>query len=449
MTMGIEAIFLDVGETSLLTAGRQFFEKENVYPIVELFRRGYRLGIVSSGASGVDVKGILREPKIAGCFETIVTGRSQFSLADLQEAAVQMNVAVDRCAYICLTGDEQLASARSVGFSIIQDCRLDNLPRLLEMFPPRPAPQPAVVYDASLSTMYAINNFPSLVDFFEFGRRMGFARSELNHKVTSEMLTGINLDDYSISSVHEPCPADIGEDELKRRDWLISSLEEDCRAAGVRAMMRSIDIASQVGAGTVVVHAGQVVPDTAILEKQLRDLVYADQSGTEAFRAINARMRAIRAENAEAGFASVMKSIRELLAYAEPLGICLGIENRYHYLEYPSPDELGILLRLAGPDRIGFIFDIGHAETLDRLGFFPKATWLERFADRIVGTHLHDIVSTTDHYAPGLGSADFQTVAAYLPEQAFRTCELQTFNGPEQVKAGLDFLARQGCIRKL
>ena len=65
------------------------------------------------------------------------------------------------------------------------------------------------------------------------------------------------------------------------------------------------------------------------------------------------------------------KSIVELLAYAEPLGIRLGIENRYHYMEFPSPDELEILLGLAGPERIGFIYDVGHAETLDCLGFYP------------------------------------------------------------------------------
>ena len=36
----------------------------------------------------------------------------------------------------------------------------------------------------------------------------------------------------------------------------------------------------------------------------------------------------------------------------------------------------------------------------------------------------------------------------YLPEDAFRTCEFQNFNSPEQVKAGLEFLAEHGCIKK-
>ena len=155
----------------------------------------------------------------------------------------------------------------------------------------------------------------------------------------------------------------------------------------------------------------------------------------------------VRAEAAEVSFGSVRKSILELLVYAEPLGIRLGIENRYHYMEIPSPDELEILLSLAGPDRIGFLYDVGHAQTLDRLGFYPHEGWLKRFSLRIIGAHLHDVRDTTDHYAPGRGSVNFEMVAAYLPAGAFRTCEFQTFNSPEQVKAGLKFLAEVGCVK--
>jgi sugar phosphate isomerase/epimerase len=159
-------------------------------------------------------------------------------------------------------------------------------------------------------------------------------------------------------------------------------------------------------------------------------------------------MISARAETAEASFEAVRKSLLELLAYAEGKGICLGIENRYHYNEIPSPDELEKLLTLSGPDRIGFLYDVGHAEALARMGFYPHEEWLIRFGLRIVGTHLHDMNGTTDHYAPGLGNVDFSRIAVYLPEEAFRTCEFQTFNSPEQVKAGLLFLMERGCIKR-
>ena len=91
---------------------------------------------------------------------------------------------------------------------------------------------------------------------------------------------------------------------------------------------------------------------------------------------------------------------------------------------------------------------MGHAQHLSRLGFYPFEEWLERFASRIIGTHLHDVIGLQDHYPPGLGGVDFDTVAAYLPENAFRTCEISEIYTPLQVKAGLNYLFDHGCIEE-
>ena len=71
------------------------------------------------------------------------------------------------------------------------------------------------------------------------------------------MLDGIDLSRYPFSSVHEPCPADISADELKKRDWLISSTNEEHRQEGVKAIQRSIDLASQLGATAIIIHAAE------------------------------------------------------------------------------------------------------------------------------------------------------------------------------------------------
>jgi len=96
--------------------------------------------------------------------------------------------------------------------------------------------------------MYAINTFPALDEFLSnLPGGQVFACVELNHKITSAMLEEANLSRCQFSSVHEPCPADISEDELKKSDWLISSTDEACRAEGVKAMKRSIDLAYKLG----------------------------------------------------------------------------------------------------------------------------------------------------------------------------------------------------------
>ncbi len=454
--------------------GSRMIRPESREVILELFRRGYRLGLVSNTTSSVEIPALLKELQITGCFETVilsaVVGKRKPDPAILLEATQRMGIAPKHCAYVGDRIDRDVAAARQAGFSraiilpdrqvssidgrdgstLSPDHIIENLRELLEILPVHPSrqPEPPTVYDASLSTMWAINTFPTLNDFFDFTRRTGFARIELNHKVTSAMLEGGDLDQFQFSSVHEPCPADISVEELKRRDWLISSTNEENRREGVRAIQRSIDLASQLGARAVVVHAGHACSETG-LEKKLRALHASGKRESDEYREIQKQMIQARAEGAEASFEAVKNSILELLAYSEALEICLGIENRYHYLEFPNPDELEILLRLAGSAQIGFLYDVGHAETLDQLGFYLHEEWLKRFGPRIIGVHLHDVLGTTDHYAPGLGNVNFHMVAAYLPERAFRTCEFRPTNTPEQIKAGLKFLAEHGCIKSL
>ncbi len=435
---------------------------------LELFRRGYRLGLVSNTTSSVEVPAAFKELNLSGCFEVVilsaVVGKRKPDPAILLEAVERMSVQPKNCAYIGDRPDRDVAAARRAGFSktiivrnaakprtgydpsLLPDHFIENLKELLAIFPGRKPVRPGRTHRASLSTMWAMKNFPTLADFFEFTRRDGFAQIELNHKVNSAMLAGIDLSQFSFSSVHAPCPADITDDELKKRDWLISSTNEAYRCEGVNSVKRSIDLATRIGAPVVVIHAGHVHGDTG-LEKKLRALLASGQQESPAFHEIQAQMIKFRSETAGPAFEAVRRSMLELLDYAAGKGVCLGVENRYHYYECPSPDELDALLGLAGPDRLGFVYDVGHDQTLFRLGFYPQNAWLERFGTRIVGTHLHDVIGTTDHYAPGLGEVDFDRVAAYLPEKAFRTCEFQEFNTPEQLRSGLRFLADHGCIK--
>jgi sugar phosphate isomerase/epimerase len=113
----------------------------------------------------------------------------------------------------------------------------------------------------------------------------------------------------------------------------------------------------------------------------------------------------------------------------------------------PHLDEIGELLALAGLDALGYIYDVGHAQALDLLGFHSHEAWLRRCASRMIEVHLHDMIGVNDCHAPGLGEADFDIVASCLPEGAIRTFELQATNSPEQVKARLKYLGEHGCIK--
>ncbi len=296
----------------------------------------------------------------------------------------------------------------------------------------------------ALSTMWGIGKFPNFADFFSAGANLGFNNFELNHGVNSAMLKGWNPNTYHIVSVHEPCPADIAPATLRDRDWLVSSLDEDNRQQGVAAIERSIDLAQDLGAQAIIVHPGRVDMNTAF-DVQLRQLYRAGKSSTREYLEKKAEFVALRAARAERNLEAVRRSLRELAEYARTRSVRLGLENRYHYHEIPLPDEVEFLLDTGDQDTLGFWYDIGHAETLDQMGFIPHAEWLTRLAPRILGTHLHDVIGIDDHRAAGLGQIKWDMVARHVPANALRTCEFQNDNTPQQVANGVRWLIEHGC----
>lgn len=126
-----------------------------------------------------------------------------------------------------------------------------------------------------------------------------------------------------------------------------------------------------------------------------------------------------------------------------------GLENRYHYLEIPLPHEMDMLLELADDGRLGFWYDVGHAQVFDRLGFYSHETWLRRYAPRMLGAHLHDVRGLQDHLAAGLGEVDWEMVAAYLPEEVLRVCEVRGHNTPDQMTSAMQFLTHKGLVKTI
>ncbi len=298
---------------------------------------------------------------------------------------------------------------------------------------------------AALSTMWGVGRCNPFSDFFKQASSIGFSRFELNHGVNSAMLDGSAR--YAIASVHEPCPADISVGTLKQRNWLISALDEDDRLQGVNATKRSIDLAVKLGASTVIVHPGRVDVDLA-LDRILLDLFREGKMQSPEYARAKEQLVAARSARAEANFAAAKRSLVELAGYAAARRVKLGLENRYHFHEIPLPDELDALLALGYDDTIGFWYDTGHAQTLDRLGHHRHEEWLQRFADRIIGVHLHDVVGIGDHRAAGTGEINWDRVASYIPKDALRTCEFQNDNSPQQVKDGVAWLAKKGIVEE-
>ncbi len=440
--------------------------------IIELFRGGYRLALVSNTTSSTEAVQTLRDQHISGCFETIVLsceyGRKKPDTSILLEAVSRMGLQPEDCAYVGNDPDKDIAAARQAGFCTAvlvskyqsrpaaahrqnPDHTVKSLEGLLDVFPRRElqqAPEISAPIKASLSTMWAMRSFPSLNDFAEAARRLGFSKIELNHQVNSAMLEGLDLNRVSISSVHEPCPADISTETLREEDWLISATDESKRQKGVEAVQRSIDLASRVRAPLIVVHAGCVEADQG-LEKDLRALIKAGKRHSDEYQRVQEQFMQHRKELAGPRLEAVKKSLRQLLDYARPTGIVLALENRYHFMDIPTLDEMGELLDLAGQEQLGFLLDTGHARVMGYMGFYPEDEWLIRYGNRVAGIHLHDVTGTSDHQAPGQGEIDFTAIAKRLPASAVRTFEVRPEATAVQLNAGIRYLISKGCVQNL
>ena len=145
-------------------------------------------------------------------------------------------------------------------------------------------------------------------------------------------------------------------------------------------------------------------------------------------------------------FPHARRSLEEITEYAAGCNVAVGLENRYHYHEFPSVDEMPELLRDYPPDVAGFWLDVGHAEVLDRLGLIPHSRWLDELAGRCIGSHVHDVDGLADHRAPGHGTADWPHYAAKLPPHIPRVFEINQKIPEDQVAASIPFLRERGVL---
>lgn len=454
-----------------------------------LARRGYLLAILSNTTSSVEVPALLAENGIQDLFASVILsstfGRRKPHPALFLATARAMGVRPELCAYVGDNLARDLIGARQAGFGEVviihpqadpqdetdpedapstdpitemePDARISQLRSLLDLYPgrmpvdhqeSRAFQQPERLYDVALSTKWGVDQPIPFNETFQVGRKIGFARFELNHKVSAELYAAWDHNQFYISSVHDPCPAVYTYDEVKRGDWLISSLDETHRVGGVDLIKRSLELAGKLGSKSVVVHCGSIQCDRW-RDNRLRDLYRQGLQAMPEFQALRAEMRAYRAQQVAPYVERVLKSLDEVIAFAQGSGVAIGLENRYRYDDLPLPDEMALFLDLCRESWFGFQYDVGHAVALDALGLVAHSTWLERFSDRMIGVHLHDVRGIADHQAPGTGEVDFKKIAPYLPAGALKTLEIDPQASPAELAHGLDVLVASGCIQKL
>jgi sugar phosphate isomerase/epimerase len=283
--------------------------------------------------------------------------------------------------------------------------------------------------------------------FVERAAELGFGAIELNHSMDHQHLdafrSGVAL---PATSVHAQAPLERHSRWGWNRDLNLASVDEEERALAVRYALRSVDLASEVGAGAVVVHLGQIASGALDGELRRRALFEAGTTGGDIWAHAGAEAAQVRAQLAPPCLAQAHRSLDDLATAAQAAGVAIGLECRQHYHQFPLPEEAVMLLADYPPEVAGYWHDSGHAEVQDRLGFVALDAWFDLLGDRVVGIHITDVRGLVDHRAPGNGDLDFAALAARIPPSAVRTFEVDQHEPDEDVARALRLMREAGLV---
>lgn len=295
----------------------------------------------------------------------------------------------------------------------------------------------------SLSTSWNSSLHKNGSDIINEIKAIGFDTVELNFALTEDVVKDIlrmkEESKIKVSSLHNICPLpeEIKPTEASPDYYSLASCDEEERKRAVALTKNTIDYAKRFEAKAVVLHAGRIpIKDHT---RDLADIV----DDEERFNRLKAQMISERRDNRGGHLDSVIKSLDELTAYANELGVSIGIENRYYYREIPIKEELEIIFKNFKIGSLYYWHDVGHAEVFDRLGLASHRDLLDEFSSRLIGVHLHDIIGmVNDHKAPGLGTFDFNIVKPYMKEDTIKVVEVHQPAAGIQIRQGIKYLTK-------
>jgi len=276
-------------------------------------------------------------------------------------------------------------------------------------------------------------------------KSLGFEWAELSHGIRISLLPGIieavDAGEMKISSLHNFCPLPMGVNHAAPNLYLFSSTDPRERESAWRHTLKTLDTASRLKAGVVVLHLGAI--DMKEYTEKLLDMAAKGLRDTPKYQKLCADLMEKREQKKVENVELSGEMLARLAPEAEKRGLRLGVENRAALEEIPIEDDFQPLLREFNQPGVGYWHDTGHAQIKENLGFISHALHLQSLADRLIGFHIHDVeFPGHDHRPPGGGMIDFAALKPMVKPEHVKVFEFSPRMSEEDARRGVAHIRR-------
>lgn len=296
----------------------------------------------------------------------------------------------------------------------------------------------------SLSTVWKSKEVNTGFELLKNILDVGFGAVELDYHITESMFEEIRptlkRGELCVTSIHNyfPCPESIEREKASGDLFYLSSLDKEERELGINFTKKTIQIANDLEAKAVVLHLGKV--DMSEEMDKIFDLLEDDTIKSEEGQQFLKEKLTERETKKQKHLDAVLFSLEKINKEAERQDIFLGLENRYHYYEIPSFEELDTIFKEFEGSHLRYWHDTGHAQVNEHLNFYHHEDYLKYYSNKLLGIHLHDAIGKEDHMAPGAGLINFDRIKKYVRSNVIRVIEVHSKVSKEELLKGTAFL---------
>jgi sugar phosphate isomerase/epimerase len=262
----------------------------------------------------------------------------------------------------------------------------------------------------SLSTRWNACHHTSGEALVEEILSLGFSHIELGYDLTRDLVPGVRhmvkTGCVCVTSVHAFCPvptaAPYGHPEL----YSLSSKDAAMREKAVSEIAACAEFAAEMGASTVVLHAGNT--GMARITPRLIALYQAGAPFSPRYEKLKTKLMLHRDRKGTKHIDFLRDGITRLLPRLQTAGIVLAPEILPSWEALPTELEMEDLLKGFNSPFLRYWHDIGHGQVRQNLGFVSQTQWLKRLQPYLAGIHVHDVKKPAfDHIMPPHGDMDF------------------------------------------